>query len=143
MLDTVPLVLQGEGHYKLLAIMNIVVTEQFVGLGKARHQSRCQDFLISNLNFLSFLLWWLPPGGDQVSDGGRQSGLSVQGLQGEGFLFTYILYNILYIYYSYYILCDIYDILQVLSQCKCSPFSLRSYYGKRVNYSLSFITIII
>ena len=74
-----------------------------------------------------------------MSDGGGQSGLSVQDLQGEGVIFTYIYYiYIIIIYYTYYILYDMYDILQVLSQCKCSPFSLRSYYGKEVNY---FITI--
>ena len=38
--DPMPIVLQGEGHYKLSDIKNIEVTEEFVGLGQK--VTRCQ-----------------------------------------------------------------------------------------------------
>ena len=40
MIDPVPLVLQGEGHYALTAVKDIKVTEELLGLGQ--EVTRCQ-----------------------------------------------------------------------------------------------------
>ena len=76
MLDPVPLVMRGEGHYTMWSAMNIEVTEEFVGLG--REVTKCQTEE------------------DRVD------------CQSRTFR------------------------ERVLSHCKCSPFSLRSYYGEEV-----------
>ena len=75
-LDPVPIVLGGEGHYGLSDIKEILVTKEFVGLGEKKTQCQTKEY--------------------------REDCLSRKYRE------------------------------RVLSQCNCSPFYLRSYYGTEV-----------